>query len=81
MVIMKKYYVASLSGGKDSMAMVLRLMEKGWPLTHCMYYDTGMDFSCIRRNVEKIQPELEKYGCEVAILQPESHFLEENLEL
>lgn len=62
MVIMKKYYVASLSGGKDSMAMVLGLMEKGWPLTHCIYYDTGMDFSCIRRNVEKIQPELEKYG-------------------
>lgn len=79
MVIMKKYYVASLSGGKDSIAMVLGLMDKGWPLTHCMYYDTGMDFSCIRRNVERIQPELEKYGCEVAILQPESHFLEEML--
>ena len=32
MVIMEKEkrYVASISGGKDSMAMVLGLMEKGW---------------------------------------------------
>ena len=38
MVIMEKEkrYVASISGGKDSMAMVLGLMEKGWPLTHCV---------------------------------------------
>ena len=27
-----KLYVASLSGGKDSTAMVLRLMEEKWPL-------------------------------------------------
>ena len=47
MVIMEKEkrYVASISGGKDSMAMVLGLMEKGWPLTHCVYFDTGMEFS------------------------------------
>ena len=40
MVIMEKEkrYVASISGGKDSMAMVLGLMEKGWPLTHCVYF-------------------------------------------
>ena len=49
MVIMEKEkrYVASISGGKDSMAMVLGLMEKGWPLTHCVYFDTGMEFSCM----------------------------------
>lgn len=45
----RKRYVASISGGKDSMAMVLGLMEKGWPLTHCVYFDTGMEFSCIRK--------------------------------
>lgn len=56
MVIMEKEkrYVASISGGKDSMAMVLGLMEKGWPLTHCVYFDTGMEFSCIRKNIEKL---------------------------
>ena len=39
----EKQYVASISGGKDSMAMVLGLMEKGWPLTNCVYFDTGME--------------------------------------
>lgn len=77
MVIMEKEkrYVASISGGKDSMAMVLGLMEKGWPLTHCVYFDTGMEFSCIRKNIEKVRLELEQYGCELVILQPERHFL------
>lgn len=81
MVIMEKEkrYVASISGGKDSMAMVLGLMEKGWPLTHCVYFDTGMEFSCIRKNIEKVRLELEQYGCELVILQPERHFLEEML--
>ena len=76
MVIMEKEkrYVASISGGKDSMAMVLGLMEKGWPLTHCVYFDTGMEFSCIRKNIEKVRLELEQYGCELVILQPERHF-------
>ena len=59
MVIMEKEkrYVASISGGKDSMAMVLGLMEKSWPLTHCVYFDTGMEFSCIRKNIEKVRLE------------------------
>ena len=61
------------------MAMVLGLMEKGWPLTHCVYFDTGMEFSCIRKNIEKVRLELEQYGCELVILQPERHFLEEML--
>lgn len=75
----RKTIVASISGGKDSMAMVLGLMEKGWPLTHCVYFDTGMEFSCIRKNIEKVRLELEQYGCELVILQPERHFLEEML--
>ena len=33
----------------------LGLMEKGWPLTHCVYFDTGMEFSCIRKNIEKVR--------------------------
>ncbi len=56
-----------------------RAYGKGWPLTHCVYFDTGMEFSCIRKNIEKVRLELEQYGCELVILQPERHFLEEML--
>ena len=35
----EKLYAASLSGGKDSTAMVLRLVEEGWPLDFVMFCD------------------------------------------
>jgi len=38
----EKLYVASLSGGKDSTAMVLRLVEEGWPLDLVLFCDTGL---------------------------------------
>lgn len=64
MVIMEKEkrYVASISGGKDSMAMVLGLMEKGWPLTHCVYFDTGMEFSFWHPWEEKTAGRPREYG-------------------
>lgn len=72
---MKKNFVASLSCGKDSLAMVLRLMEEGKTLTHCVFYDTGMEFQSIYHNIEKIKPILADYGCEFTILSPKQHFL------
>ncbi|MGL4729994.1 MAG: phosphoadenosine phosphosulfate reductase family protein [Clostridium sp.] len=37
-------YIASFSGGKDSLAMVLRLLEEEKPLDHIAYIDTGLEF-------------------------------------
>lgn len=34
--------VASCSFGKDSLAMILRLMEEHYPLDEVIFYDTGM---------------------------------------
>lgn len=56
--------------------MVLRLMEEGRPLTHCVMYDTGMEFDAIYRNLELISPILRDYGCELTVLKPEMHYLE-----
>ena len=68
-------YVASLSCGKDSLAMVLRLMEEQKPLTKCVFYDTGVEFEAIYNNLEKIHPILKEYGCELVVLEPKQHFL------
>lgn len=68
-------YVASLSGGKDSLAMVLRIMEEKMPLTKCVMYDTGVEFGAIYRVLDKARPVLESYGCELVILKPDVHFL------
>lgn len=40
-------YVASCSGGKDSVAMVLGLLEKGYPLDCVVMVDLGKEFKCI----------------------------------
>lgn len=37
-------YVASVSFGKDSLAMLLVLIEENWPLDEVIFYDTGMEF-------------------------------------
>lgn len=43
-------YIASCSFGKDSLAMVLRLLEENKPLDEVVFYDTGMEFDSIYRN-------------------------------
>lgn len=46
-------YVASVSFGKDSLAMLLRLIEEDWPLDHVVFFDTGMEYQAIYNNMEK----------------------------
>ena len=41
-----KYY-ASVSFGKDSLAMLFMLIEKGYQLDEVVFYDTGMEFQAI----------------------------------
>lgn len=50
-----KLYVASLSGGKDSTAMVLRLIEEHWPLDLILFCDTGLEFPQMYDHVRKVE--------------------------
>lgn len=47
-------YIASCSFGKDSLSMVLRLIEKDYPLDEVIFFDTGMEFQAIYNNVVKL---------------------------
>lgn len=40
-------YIASVSFGKDSLAMLLLILEKNKPLDEVIFYDTGMEFQAI----------------------------------
>ena len=53
-------YVASVSFGKDSLAMLLRLIEENKPLDEVVFYDTGMEFECIYKMRDKILPILKE---------------------
>jgi 3'-phosphoadenosine 5'-phosphosulfate sulfotransferase (PAPS reductase)/FAD synthetase len=73
-------YVASVSFGKDSLAMLLRLIEEDWPLDHVVFFDTGMEYQAIYNNMEKIKPLLKEKGIKFRILKPKYPFLYNMLE-
>ena len=68
-------YIASISFGKDSLAMLLKLLELNYPLDEVVYFDIGVEFDSIRNNAEKIKPILEHKGIEFTILEPKEPFV------
>ena len=49
-----RYYV-SFSGGKDSTAMLLMLLEKGYQVDEILFADTGMEFDEVYRHIKKVE--------------------------
>lgn len=73
-------YVASISFGKDSLAMLLKLIEEKYPLDYVVFYDTGMEFECIYVLRDKIKPMLKQHNIEFIELKPKDPFLYTMLE-
>ena len=46
--------VISLSGGKDSTAMLLMMLERGEPIADIMFFDTGWEFPQMYEHLIKI---------------------------
>lgn len=70
----KQYHVASFSGGKDSTAMVLHMIERGDHLDEVMFCDTTMEFPAMLRHVEKVKRVVEAAGIKFSILRAEHDF-------
>ncbi|MCJ7790565.1 MAG: phosphoadenosine phosphosulfate reductase family protein [Candidatus Atribacteria bacterium] len=65
--------IISLSGGKDSTAMLLMMLEKKIKVDHIVFFDTGWDFPEMIKHIDK----LEKYiGREIVRLKPKRNFEE-----
>ena len=73
-------YVASVSFGKDSLAMVLYILETGMPLDEVLFYDTGMEFDAIYNNRDRLKKILDRHGVKFTGLKPENPFLYDMLE-
>lgn len=69
------YYIASCSCGKDSLAMVLRLIEEKKPLDEIVFYDTDMEFKCIYDNWLLLKLYAGKHGIKCTRLEPKCSFL------
>lgn len=67
-------YIASCSFGKDSLAMVLRLLEEKYPLDEVIFYDTEMEFQAIYHNKDKLEKILTDHNIKFTILKDNMSF-------
>ena len=73
-------YIASVSFGKDSLAMILLILERGLPLDEVVFYDTGMEFKAIYDTRDRVLPILYDHGVKYTELRPPRPFLFDMLE-
>ena len=74
------HYLASVSWGKDSLAMLLRLINENKPLDEVVFYDTGMEFQAIYNTRDKALPLLKSHGVQYTELHPDNPFLYDMIE-
>ena len=71
-------YIASVSFGKDSLAMLILLLthEKEYPLDKVVFFDTGMEFDIIYQYKDRVERILKARNIEFITLKPKRPFLE-----
>ena len=68
-------YIASVSFGKDSLAMLLKIIELDLQLDEVIFFDTEMEFSCIYQNMLKISKFLKSKEIKFTRLKADKNFL------
>ena len=77
----KHYFIASVSWGKDSTAMLIKLIDNEAPLDEVVFYDTGMEFDAIYKTRDLfVKVYLEPRGIKYTELKPKRPFLKTMLE-
>jgi len=52
------YHVVSLSGGKDSTAMLLGMLERGMQIDCILFCDTGLEFPAMYKHLDKLEQDI-----------------------
>ncbi len=63
--------VVQFSGGKDSTAMLLLLLERGVTVDEIIFCDTGMEFPELYRHIKKVKEYIDR---PITVLKPEHNF-------
>ena len=67
-----KLHVVSFSGGKDSTAMLLRMIEENYPIDIILHCDTGIEFPEMDEHIRKV----EKYiGRKITVIKSEKDYM------
>jgi len=68
-------YISMLSGGQDSTAMTLKLLELGEPVDYIVFSDTGLEFDDMYEYIDKLDLFFQrKYGKKIIRLHPKNDF-------
>ena len=70
----KPYHIVSFSGGKDSTAMLLRMIEEKMPIDEVIFCDSGMEFPAVYDHIERIRIILIDNQIKFTVLEPEHSF-------
>jgi len=65
--------IVSLSGGKDSTAMLLMMLEKKIKVDYIIFFDTGWDFPEMIKHIDKLEKYIDR---EIVRLKPRKRFEE-----
>lgn len=67
-----KLHVVSFSGGKDSTAMLLRMLEEGMQVDLILYCDTGLEFPEMEEHIRKVEAYI---GREITTIKSDKDFM------
>lgn len=69
------FHIVSLSGGKDSTAMLLMMLEKKMPVDYILFCDTGVEFPEMYEHLQKIDDYIgERYGKHITYLKADKDY-------
>lgn len=68
------YVTVSFSGGKDSTAMVLHMIELGEHIDEVVTVDTGMEFPAMYNHIARVQGVIESHGIKFTCLRAPHSF-------
>lgn len=68
-------HIVSLSGGKDSTAMLLMMLERKMPVDYILFCDTGVEFPEMYEHLQKVDDYIgEKYGKHITYLKADKDY-------
>lgn len=67
-------HMVQFSGGKDSTAMLKKMIEQKWDIDEVVFFDTGWEFNAIYQSIEDMRIFLKKMGIKFTILKSERSF-------
>lgn len=74
-------HVVSFSGGKDSTAMLLMMIEKNMPVDDIIFCDTGMEFPALYRHITQVEAYINRKITVIRSDKSYAYFLGEHVKL